>query len=91
MIVQGRALARLECALPADLARENDLFAATARPAESVINAGIFGAGFTFRLARAEARAAGGSLVRDGGMVVLTLPLLTMAGDMPSDLASSAG
>jgi hypothetical protein len=56
-----------------------------------VINAGIFGAGFTFRLARAEARAAGGSLVRDGGMVVLTLPLLTMAGDMPSDLASSAG
>lgn len=91
VIVQGRALARLECALPADLARENDLFAATARPAESVINAGIFGAGFTFRLARAEARAAGGSLVRDGGMVVLTLPLLTMAGDMPSDLASSAG
>jgi len=91
VIVQGRALARLECALPADLARENNLFAATARPAESVINAGIFGAGFTFRLARAEARAAGGSLVRDGGMVVLTLPLLTMAGDMPSDLASSAG
>jgi signal transduction histidine kinase len=91
VIVQGRALARLECTLPADLAREESLFAATARPAESAINAGIFGAGFTFRLARAEARAAGGSLLRDGGKLVLTLPLLTMAGDLPSDLASSAG
>jgi two-component system, OmpR family, sensor kinase len=91
VIVQGRALARLECALPADLAREENLFSATARPAESAINAGLFGAGFAFRLARAEARAAGGSLVRDEGLLVLTLPLLTMAGDLPADLASSAG
>ena len=91
VIVQGRAQARLECALPADLAREENLFAATAKPAESAINAGLFGAGFAFRLARAEARAAGGSLLRDGDKLVLTLPLLTMAGDLPSDRASSAG
>ena len=78
-------------ALPADLAREENLFAATARPAESAINAGLFGAGFAFRLARAEARAAGGSLLRDGDKLVLTLPLLTMAGDLPSHRAFSAG
>lgn len=83
VISGGRALARLECTLPGDLAREENLFAATARPAESVINAGLFGAGFAFRLARAEARAAGGSLAREGAQVVLTLPLLTLASDWP--------
>jgi signal transduction histidine kinase len=89
MIAQGRALARLECALPASLAQEDNLFAATARPAESVINAGLFGAGFAFRLARAEARAAGGTLLRDGDNLVLTLPLLTNADDRRDDLASA--
>ena len=84
------ALARLECTLPADLAREDDLFAATARPAESVINTGLFGAGFAFRLARAEARAAGGALTRDGDRLVLTLPLLTSAAELPGDHQGSA-
>ncbi|WP_296718427.1 histidine kinase dimerization/phospho-acceptor domain-containing protein [Erythrobacter sp.] len=80
----GLALARLTCTLPADLAREENLFAASARPAKTTINPGLFGAGFAFRLARAEARAAGGMLVREGDRVVLTLPLLTGSGDLPS-------
>lgn len=71
------AFARLACALPARLAKETNIFAATAKPHDSAINAGLFGAGFAFRLARAEARAAGGSLEREGDRLVLTLPLLT--------------
>jgi signal transduction histidine kinase len=89
VIVPGAALARLECTLPAVLAREDNLFAATARPVESTINAGLFGAGFALRLARAEARAAGGALVREEGKVVLTLPLMTGAGQLSANRAGS--
>lgn len=85
LIGKGAALARLSCALPAALAQETDLFAATARAADSVINAGLFGAGFTLRLARAEARAAGGNLVTDGTKVLLTLPLLTEHGNLSEE------
>lgn len=67
--------AELTCDLPAQLLKEDDIFTAEARPVGSVINAGLFGAGFALRLARAEARAAGGSLVRDDEQLVLTLPL----------------
>lgn len=90
VIHQGQPQARLECTLPADLAREDNLFAATARPPESAINAGLFGAGFAFRLARAEARAAGGALNREESKLVLTLPLLTLSGDLPSHQAGVA-
>ena len=90
VIGQGQALARLTCTLPADLAREADLFAATVRAASSTINAGVFGAGFAFRLARAEARAAGGTLVREGDALVLTLPLLTGSDALPSPVAGRA-
>jgi len=69
-------IARLACKLPAQLLAEEDIFSAEARPAASAINAGLFGAGFALRLARAEARAAGGDLVRHEEEVVLTLPLL---------------
>ncbi len=72
----GQALARLACQLPVKLAAADNLFAATTRPAESTINAVLFGTGFALRLARAEARAAGGGLSRDGTDLVLTLPLL---------------
>ncbi|MEE4207225.1 MAG: histidine kinase dimerization/phospho-acceptor domain-containing protein [Erythrobacter sp.] len=72
--------ARLTCELPAQLLAEEDIFAAEARPIGTAINAGLFGAGFALRLARAEARAAGGDLVRRDEEVVLTLPLLA-AGD----------
>jgi ribosome silencing factor RsfS/YbeB/iojap len=91
VIGQGRALARLACTLPAELAREEDLFAATIRPARGTINAGLFGAGFALRLARAEARAAGGTLLREGDALVLTLPLLTGSDALPSPASGRAG
>lgn len=65
----------LTCELPAQLLAEEDIFTAEARPIGTAINAGLFGAGFALRLARAEARAAGGNLVRDDEAIVLTLPL----------------
>ena len=84
VIGNGTAMARLSCTIPAQLAGEESIFAATARPSETAINPGLFGAGFAFRLARAEARAAGGTLMREGTEVVLVLPLLTDAGALPS-------
>ena len=78
------AMARLTAALPGALAAEDDVFAATARTTGSAITPGLFGAGFALRLARAEARGAGGDLVRDGEALVLTLPLLTGAPGLPS-------
>jgi len=84
LIGAGGAMARLVCALPARLAAEDNLFAATTRSAESAINAGLFGTGFALRLARAEARAAGGAMRRDGATLVLTLPLLTEIPALPS-------
>ena len=79
VIGAGRGEVRLRCALPARLAAAEgaDLFAAaTTRIAESAISPGLFGTGFALRLARAEARAAGGSLRREGEALLLTLPLL---------------
>lgn len=66
----------LRCDLPAQLAQEEDIFAAEAKPIGSAINAGLFGAGFALRLARAETQSAGGKLVRDNATVTLSLPLL---------------
>jgi hypothetical protein len=91
IIGNGTAMARLTCSLPADLAREENIFAATVRPTDSAINPGLFGAGFAFRLARAEARAAGGTLDREGTDMVLTLPLLTSEEPLPSHHAQGAG
>jgi signal transduction histidine kinase len=88
MIGPHSAAARLVCELPASLAGEPNLFAATARSnAPGAINAGLFGTGFALRLARAEARAAGGSLQRDGAEIALSLPLLTGI----DELSSAAG
>lgn len=67
----------LRTQLPAQLARTEDIFASEARSAGNTLSSGIFGAGFSLRLARAEARAAGGELARDGSWLVLSLPLLT--------------
>lgn len=69
-------LIALTCDLPSQLAKEEDIFAAEAKPIGSAINAGLFGAGFALRLARAEAASAGGRLQRDNGTVTLTLPKL---------------
>lgn len=90
-------IARLTCEVPAQLLAEEDIFAAEARPVGSAINAGLFGAGFALRLARAEARAAGGDLVRRDEEIALTLPLLgepatdATGAPAPPDAAGEAG
>ncbi|MCL9998024.1 MAG: sensor histidine kinase [Erythrobacter sp.] len=78
VIGAGRGEARLHCTIPARLAAagEAGLFAATTRTGDSAISPGLFGTGFALRLARAEARAAGGALRREGDALLLTLPLL---------------
>ncbi len=79
------AMAQLICDLPAQLLAEDDIFTAEVKPVGTAINAGLFGAGFALRLARAEARAAGGDLVRDDETIVLSLPLLTGQTDADTD------
>ncbi len=82
------AISRMVCGLPARLAAEEQLFTATIRASGSAINSGLFGTGFALRLARAEARAAGGDLKRDGTTLVLTLPLVSSNAGLPGALGS---
>ena len=63
--------------LPAALIEDSDLFAASAPAPQRALSAGMFGSGFTLRLARAEARVAGGSLARREDTLRLVLPVLT--------------
>jgi hypothetical protein len=63
--------------LPAELVGDADLFAASAPLQQRALSAGMFGSGFTLRLARAEARAVGGSLERRDDALRLVLPVLT--------------
>lgn len=72
---------RIFLALPASLAKrsDKDLFEAAPGAVPQAIAAGVFGVGFALRLARAEAIAAGGSLIRDADQLVLALPYLTSA------------
>jgi signal transduction histidine kinase len=79
----------LETELPLALAGESDLFAAGVRSEATAVTAGMFGAGFTLRLARAEAEAAGGSLILRGETLVLSLPGLT--GGAPDHSAGEDG
>lgn len=74
----------LGCEIPASLAGEADIFAATARASSGALSAGAFGAGFSLRLVRAEARAIGGSLARVEDVLLLVLPLLTGIEPVPS-------
>ncbi|MFD2578464.1 hypothetical protein ACFSTD_07280 [Novosphingobium colocasiae] len=73
------AQVRVEMELPAALAGYvgDDLFAIPAGERGSALSAGSFGIGFTLRLAAAEARAAGGTLMHEGGVLRLDLPGLT--------------
>lgn len=67
---------RLSASLPAALAQADDIFASDVRPAGGALGLGLFGAGFALRLARAEARMAGGDLLREAaGQLTLVLPL----------------
>jgi two-component system, OmpR family, sensor kinase len=67
----------LEVDLPVSLAGNGDPFAASAPAQPRAISAGMFGTGFTLRLARAEAEAIGGTLDRHEDRVRLVLPVLT--------------
>ena len=75
---RGNAV-RLDISLPAALAsrEDEDLFRAAPGSIPQVISAGVFGVGFALRLARAEARAAGGKLDRKADRLRLSLPGLT--------------
>ncbi len=65
-----------QCDLPANLAAIDDIFSTENRQTGGAVNASLFGTGFALRLAKAEARAAGGALARVENRLVLTLPLL---------------
>jgi signal transduction histidine kinase len=82
-------VAGLELQLPAALAGMTDaaLFHASVDIPADAPSAGMFGTGFTLRLAGVEARAAGGSLVRDGARLLLTLPLRILP-DLTENAAS---
>lgn len=69
----------LRIALPAALAGQGGNSLLDAPPTErgQTLSAGMFGLGFTLRLAVAEAAAAGGALTRDGEVLRLALPSLT--------------
>lgn len=86
----GSAEARLACELPVSLRESEDIFAASARPSGNALSAGMFGAGFALRLARAEARAAGGDLVRIDNWIMLCVPLSVGAAENPADAADTA-
>ena len=77
--------------LPVSLAAKDDadLMRATAGQPSPALSASMFGAGFALRLARAEARAAGGSLDRRGQDLVLRLTGLTggLAGHSQTEVA----
>jgi hypothetical protein len=70
----------LSAELPIGLGAGEDPFAAVAPAQAPVVTAGMFGTGFTLRLARAEARVLGGNLSVDDENIVLDLPVLTAGG-----------
>lgn len=78
-LTQQSGTVTLESHLPASLRARSDIFAAETQKAggAGVLTPGSFGSGFALRLARAEARSAGGDLTRTEDRIVLTLPLLT--------------
>lgn len=80
----GGEQVELSVELPAALRQPKDVFAVEARGTAGALSAGIFGAGFSLRLARAEARAAGGELARVDDRLILSLPLLTTLERVPS-------
>lgn len=80
----------LRAELPAKLAEAEEIFSSEVRGGAGTLSSGIFGAGFSLRLARAEARAAGGELERSDTCLLLSLPLLNAAEALPADAPDSA-
>jgi signal transduction histidine kinase len=85
-----RAGIELRAELPIALA-SGDVFAGGPPAQAPAVTAGMFGAGFTLRLARAEAEAAGGSLLDEGEALVLALPGLTAGGGGHSEGIAEGG
>lgn len=81
--------AKFACELPASLAGEDDLFETSGKPSGGTLRAGMFGAGFSLRLARAEAQAVGGNLSRVEDWLIVTLPLLTGSAGEPSQTSAA--
>jgi two-component system OmpR family sensor kinase len=77
----------LALSLPHSLGSLDDtgFWQALAAPASKALSAGAFGAGFSLRLARAEVEAAGGTMSRDGGQLIVNLPGLTSRETQHSD------
>lgn len=84
---------RMRVQLPNVLASRDDkaLFGAAVGAVPQTIASGMFGIGFALRLAMCEARAAGGSLERDGNFLVLWLPGLTGSSAAHTDGRDQAG
>lgn len=81
----------LEIALPAAMAaREGETLSAAAGERGPSLAAGMFGAGFSLRLAAAETAAAGGVLARADNALRLALPALTAADAGHSTLATGS-
>ena len=78
---------RLDLTLPATLAatRGDDLFDAAADAIPQSLSAGAFGVGFSLRLARSEAQAAGGKLSRAGDVLTLILPAFAATDAIDAD------
>jgi hypothetical protein len=74
-------MGHLRATLPEALGSLDDLFDAAPPAAPQAVSAGMFGSGFAFRLAAAEAKAAGGALDRDGAVIDLSIPVC--APDLP--------
>lgn len=78
--LSGRTdVVELRAELPIGLASVEDPFASGVPAQTPAVTAGMFGTGFTLRLARAEAEAAGGGLTIAEEGLILTLPALTGA------------
>ena len=90
-MVGDRTTSWLEIELPASMAGLEDVFATGRAGTPGAASAGAFGQGFALRLARAEARAAGGDLARVDTRLVLTLPRLTGSEAEPSQADSAHG
>lgn len=78
----------MRCRLPASLAASGDIFASPVPDKRPAISAGMFGSGFSMRLARAEFRAAGGEFKARKARIMVKLPVLT---DAAAEHSTQAG
>jgi len=76
-LMSDGARATLSAELPLALLDSDDLFTASVPAQPRTVSAGMFGSGFSLRLARAEAAAAGGKLERRDDLLCLELPVLS--------------